>query len=384
MSGLLSTQRQICFVHPFSSGSAIEADRDLFHREMLLFKRLMLAGYEVRALGFHDECSVTQIFRGGTYWEYLPAAALEPQHNQRVCTYALRNSPAVLILKGAGTSLGFRLASQSRSLNVLIVGGRHVAPETDLFDLVLSETPDQMNYFRNRSGIREVIHFPKYISPEFLAGRQMSSEFDFAVVSNFLSHKNHKALLPLASSGHRFVFVGDGPERLAFEAEFRRLKGNAEFTGAIPRVEVAHLLRRSKVLLHPSLSEGFPRAAAEALAAGTPVVGIRGVIGFPVIDGLNGRLVSESELCSAASELIADVHSLDRMSSEARSRGLNEFSDERLDDAIEAVVVHIHDACYSPNSSSFWIRSKSRIRTANALVRKRLSRLKSAIYSRPS
>ncbi|MEK6225047.1 MAG: glycosyltransferase [Chloroflexota bacterium] len=72
--------------------------------------------------------------------------------------------------------------------------------------------------------------------------------------------------LPVA----RAVVVGEGPARAALEARAADLSGSIRFVGS--RGDVPELLRATDVVVQSSLSEGFPNAILEAMAAGRPVV----------------------------------------------------------------------------------------------------------------
>ena len=72
----------------------------------------------------------------------------------------------------------------------------------------------------------------------------------------------------------RCVIAGDGPDRARIESLIGEygLEKNVTLTGMIPRHEVLALMQRSKILLHPSLYEGFGYVFAEALACGMEIV----------------------------------------------------------------------------------------------------------------
>ena len=75
----------------------------------------------------------------------------------------------------------------------------------------------------------------------------------------------------------RFTIVGEGPERPALEAQARRLgtADRVDFKGTVAASEVARTLGRADIFLFPAEREGFGLAAAEALAAGVPVIACR-------------------------------------------------------------------------------------------------------------
>jgi len=87
------------------------------------------------------------------------------------------------------------------------------------------------------------------------------------------------------------TFVGDGPERKAIEHEIRvsKLADRIRLAGWISGEEVLHTLNETDLLLMPSLSEGNPIAAIEALKCGVAILasdapGIADLIN----DGVNG------------------------------------------------------------------------------------------------
>jgi D-inositol-3-phosphate glycosyltransferase len=76
------------------------------------------------------------------------------------------------------------------------------------------------------------------------------------------------------------------------------------FTGALERHDVNRYYADAEALVLPSVSEGVPLVAIEALAAGTPVVAsnLTGVASV-VRDGENGLLVGPGDAVSLASAL---------------------------------------------------------------------------------
>ncbi len=129
------------------------------------------------------------------------------------------------------------------------------------------------------------------------------------VVSRLARHKGHRFLVEAAPPGVHLLFVGGGEERPALERQVAERGLRATFTGHVPPEAVPELIASMDVLVHPSLWEGLPRAAVQALLVGRPVVafdcdGAREV----VIDGVTGRLVppkSVEGLRSAIGELLA-------------------------------------------------------------------------------
>jgi glycosyltransferase involved in cell wall biosynthesis len=84
------------------------------------------------------------------------------------------------------------------------------------------------------------------------------------------------------------VIAGDGPERAALEARASTAPRSVRFVGAVDSAELERLRAGASLALVPSRSENFPMAAAEAMAAGLPVVACRvgGVAELVEDDGL--------------------------------------------------------------------------------------------------
>lgn len=112
------------------------------------------------------------------------------------------------------------------------------------------------------------------------AGFPADRDIDLLGVGSLIAVKNFPLFLRAAAAAVRrrpslrCVIAGDGQERprIAAMIEELGLKNNVTLTGMIPRNDVLALMRRSRILVHPSLYEGFGYVFAEALASGTHVV----------------------------------------------------------------------------------------------------------------
>jgi glycosyltransferase involved in cell wall biosynthesis len=150
------------------------------------------------------------------------------------------------------------------------------------------------------------------------------------------AQKGHTHLLSAAVSlpGVAFVLAGEGRERDSLERQ-------AQALGIIDRVrflghrdDVPELLAACDVFVLPSLYEGLPLAALEAMAAAKPVVAtaIEGT-DEAVVHGETGLLVPPGrpqELAAAIRLLLGDTTFATRMGQAGRLRALREFSMSRM------------------------------------------------------
>jgi len=144
--------------------------------------------------------------------------------------------------------------------------------------------------------------------------------------------------------GVHLLVVG-GPSGPDGEAEFDRLgalgdevaPGRVEFRDPISHDLVADVYRAADVVAVPSRSESFGLVAAEAQAAGTPVVAARvGGLAYTVSDGVSGTLVTgddPTEWAAAFAAVLDDPAQAARLSAGAVAHA-KEFSWEATADRL--------------------------------------------------
>lgn len=106
------------------------------------------------------------------------------------------------------------------------------------------------------------------------------------------------------------VYIGSGSERnkvakiLGVQSSVFSLQSNVMLAGSRPHTEIALWMNACDLLCLPSLNEGLPNVALEALACGLPVVASK-VGGVPeiVYDGMNGFTVPTADPATLATAL---------------------------------------------------------------------------------
>jgi glycosyltransferase involved in cell wall biosynthesis len=141
---------------------------------------------------------------------------------------------------------------------------------------------------------------------------------DLLFLGRIAPHKNIPLLIEAfeilrrRGSPDRLIIAGDGT---AMDAVRQRVANSPEsaaieLTGHVTEPEKLELLARASVLVMPSLREGFPRALAEAMASGLPVVtpdfpenGTRDVVsdaGCGVVTATDAESLAEGILAAKA------------------------------------------------------------------------------------
>ncbi|HEX3175703.1 MAG TPA: glycosyltransferase [Methylomirabilota bacterium] len=142
----------------------------------------------------------------------------------------------------------------------------------------------------------------------------------------------------------QLLLIGDGPERLALEAQASALgvRARVRITGATR--DIARALAACDALAAPSRNEGMGRALVEAMALGLPVVGAD-VGGIPavIVDGECGRIVRAGDadaLAEALVDLGLDVALREKLAAAAITRA-EAFSTQVADVAMRAIYAEL-------------------------------------------
>jgi glycosyltransferase involved in cell wall biosynthesis len=141
----------------------------------------------------------------------------------------------------------------------------------------------------------------------------------------------------------RLEIAGSGPQRSKLEAEVSRagLIEKVRFLGWID--DISRVLSRWDAFVMPSLEEGFPIAALDAMAAGVPVIA-SAVGGVPELieDGQTGWLVPPRDVDGLASRLrllLGDPDARVKMGAAGFRRVRDHFNATQM----TAKIAHLYD-----------------------------------------
>ncbi|MEK6720147.1 MAG: glycosyltransferase family 4 protein [Chloroflexota bacterium] len=144
----------------------------------------------------------------------------------------------------------------------------------------------------------------------------------------------------------RCVIAGDGPERLRL-TELATELGVADrvvFAGRVPDAEVIRLMRASRILVLPSIREGYGIAVVEGQACGLVPVVVRSPLSAApdlVSDGQDGVVCEPTVagLSDALGGLLAEPARLARMARAARRSAATRGWDDR---ALDMEQIYLH------------------------------------------
>jgi glycosyltransferase involved in cell wall biosynthesis len=104
-----------------------------------------------------------------------------------------------------------------------------------------------------------------------------------------------------ANRDDQLVIAGKGPEGETLRAQADAAGGdNIEFVGFVDEATKQRLMSRARAMVYPALNEDFGMVPIEAMAAGTPVIGVNdGFTRFQIHDGKNGIVYPRGGLGTA-------------------------------------------------------------------------------------
>jgi glycosyltransferase involved in cell wall biosynthesis len=185
-----------------------------------------------------------------------------------------------------------------------------------LRDAVTPMTKSPVAFLGNRVDTRMFAPRPAGRLSGTVTGRMAPAEVveaDAVMVGSLIDVKNHATIVRAWSRivrefpRARLLIVGDGPCRrqLTALADALALQSNVEVRGAVPHRQVADLLRTAGCLVHPSWSEGQPRAVLEGMACGLPVICSDIPAHREIVPATVGRLVAPGDVDGWAARITA-------------------------------------------------------------------------------
>lgn len=137
-------------------------------------------------------------------------------------------------------------------------------------DLILAQTHKTKNEVLRKFPDVKIEVVPNGI--EKVRRIKLPRDIGILFVGRLTKVKGPKYFLEAMKSLHKIrgVIIGDGPERKILEKSSIGL--DVEFLGSLSREKVIEYMFRSKILVLPSLTEGFPSVILEAMSCGLPVV----------------------------------------------------------------------------------------------------------------
>lgn len=137
-------------------------------------------------------------------------------------------------------------------------------------------------------------------------------------------------------------------EELLYLRQELGLAANVVFVPTVPVTEVYEKMSRSSILLVPSLEEGVPNVAIEAMALGLPVISTRcGGINELIEEGTNGWLTDVADPEGMARAVLdfagKQQNIIAKMRIEARKKVEVQHTEERMITQMEAFYKKIHE-----------------------------------------
>jgi glycosyltransferase involved in cell wall biosynthesis len=234
----------------------------------------------------------------------------------------VNNPPDLIVFKGLAYHLSSWILEKTefKIPFAFIVGGHCHDKYLDRASYILAETEEQIrDSFSSFSGRVDI--FPKSLDHTVFSPSE-EKEFDIINVGSMEPRKNHASLFPFFEK-YRIALVGNGPNYLKIK---RSAEGYSVYMpGDVSTSDVAALIARSRVMVHPSIWEGFPRVLIESMACGVPVVAFESTIHGIIENGRTGLLVDSKNLVKETVSLLDNPEQLMKMGNAGRKLVIEKF-----------------------------------------------------------
>ncbi len=334
---------------------------------LLLLPALRERGWEVSAVMLHEGEPGAEDFAARLEADGVPvervrlSRATDPRAFSRLLRRARRERPAILHthlvhadfhgLPAGRLARVPVLVSTKHGFNAFRDGKAFAAADravASLADVHVAISAGLVRYLAESEGFDpsgfEVVHYGIEAGPE---PPPLPGGPRLAIVGRLIPIKGHDVLLGALAVAREQVpdlaleIAGEGQLEPELRATVARLGLDDAVTFLGRVAPVAPVLERAEVVVVPSFGEGFGMVALEAMERGRPVIASAvGGLSEIVEDGRTGILVPSGDvdaLAEAIVELASDAARAAAMGSAGRARALDEFSQERCTERIEAL-----------------------------------------------
>lgn len=185
------------------------------------------------------------------------------------------------------------------------------------------------------------VHVVGHVVREIAAAPAFDPAGPALVVSRLAPEKGvDVAIEACATAGRPLLIAGDGPEREQLERRAAALRADATFLGRVEPGRLVALRAAAAVALVPSRSaETFGLAAAEAMAAGLPVIGSR--------IGALEELLPDAQLVAPGDPAALAAALADPPGAGAAAEGLRRVRDSAAPERVAAALRAVYDSASS-------------------------------------
>lgn len=224
-----------------------------------------------------------------------------------------------------------------------IIGGGKLDPLMFSAKKIYTEYEDQSNFHLIIMKIvKRVSVIPKYLNNFFfeLGNSKINSKsIDIISIGRLDKFKNHIALMPLLSY-FTIMIIGDGPEKHDLITESLKYKNRLLILSNVAHNSIPRYISKAKIMVHPSISDGFPRVIAESLALGVPVIANKKVIKDKEFNSNKGFLVHSKKIISSANRLLKNNDMLELLSNNAFNYASANYSELHLIQFINNILLN--------------------------------------------
>jgi len=330
------SKKVVLLIHAFFDADRQEEELLRTERERVICEKLTRRGIDAEHIMLWSGSFPLQLKYNTTLFQVDGSARPGNFFSTKLAAYVCKREPDVVIFKGMGFALPYKLFVSCR-LNCrigFIVGGGDKDVLDVLSSIVFAESPKQREIYHIRGIPSEVL--PKYVERISVLNAPNTKDFDIVVVGQLIARKNIQSLINIDQK-YSIVIVGDGELRDELEDLFSNFN-NIKFIGAVDPSDVVQHLDRSKILVHPSLSEGVPRVVVEAMARGLPVIGKHEVLDGVISNGVDGFLYdTEDDMNAHVSSLLEDPVLLNKFSNSALGSSLKFSNEVDIDRCVNSI-----------------------------------------------